>query len=197
MRVREQEVYVGISVWELEDSQSLWLPVLSAGGYFTSTGTFLSEISINGSLKICLVQQDTFFTVLGNFKSFFFPFLLEIKLIPSGRSCSFHQSCHRARRKWYMVFVSVCTPAKPAPWFPAGLEMQMPPGKKKWRSFLRHGPSRELANWALSIPFTVLWSIQEVAPALQKENLKIYPTPGAFLPTLNPQCCRVWLKRCK
>lgn len=51
MRVREQEVYVGISVWELEDSQSLWLPVLSAGGYFTSTGTFLSEISINESLK--------------------------------------------------------------------------------------------------------------------------------------------------
>lgn len=73
-------MYVGISVWELEDSQSLWLPVLSAGGYFTSTGTFLFEISINGSLKICLVQQDTFFTVLGNFKSFFF--LLEIKLIP-------------------------------------------------------------------------------------------------------------------
>lgn len=72
MRVREQEVYVGISVWELEDSQSLWLPVLSAGGSFTSTGTFLSEISINESLKICLVQQDTFFTTLGNFKRFFF-----------------------------------------------------------------------------------------------------------------------------
>lgn len=138
-----------------------------------------------------------FFYSTGQFLKFFFSFLLEIKLIPSGRSCSFHQSCHRARRKWYMVFVSVCPPAKPAPWFPAGLEMQMPPGKKKWRSFLRHGPSRELANWALSIPFTVLWSVQEVAPHLQKENLKTHPTPGAFLPTLNPQCCRAWLKRCK
>lgn len=74
MRVREQEVYVGISVWELEDSQSLWLPVLSAGGYFTSTGTYLSEISINESLKICLVQQDTLFTV-GNFKRLFFLFI--------------------------------------------------------------------------------------------------------------------------
>lgn len=63
-------MYVGISVWELEDSQSLWLPVLSAGDYFTSTGTFLSEISINECFKICLVQEDTFFTVLGNFKSF-------------------------------------------------------------------------------------------------------------------------------
>lgn len=109
-------MYVGISVWELEDSQSLGLPVLSAGGYFTTTGTFLSEISINESLKIHLVQQDTLFTVLGNFKSSgFVLFCLRLSSFHKAGAAVFTRAVTGARRKWYMVFVSVCTPAKPVP----------------------------------------------------------------------------------